>query len=199
MACILAGFLLVTAVTFCFGYLQLVSLRDTFTQPYPQELPVVQYAPGELDSINKRIDQFVAHAHGDKTNARLSLSQRDINGLIASAGFGKMAFVNITNESIQGRITIPVEMPAGFLNRLGVALLRGRYLNGEAMFKVSVPDGQLVVQLSRVTVNGQPRQTDLLKGMSTNAPRQTVVCRLQRVLIEGDRLVLESAPQSGAR
>lgn len=184
---------LLIGVSAYLGYRKLVSLRDQYTQTQPLALPVTSYSKAELDAVQKRIDQFVANARGNQTNAELSLSANDLNALLATSGLSNRVYVSFTNKSLAGQISVPLE-------DIGIRFLRGRYLNGAGVFDVSCANGELSVKVKEISVSGHPlpehymkniRDVNYAQGMATNSETHEALQRIQRVAIEDDRLIFE--------
>lgn len=185
--------ILVIGVSAYLGYRKLVSLRDHYTQAQPLALPVTSYSPADLDSVRKRIDQFVATARGNATNAELSLSANDLNALLATSGLSNRVYVSFTNKSLAGQISVPLE-------DVGIRFLKGRYLNGAGVFDVACANGELSVKVKEISVGGLPlpehymkgiRDVNYAQGLATNAATQEALRRIQRVAIDDDRLIFE--------
>jgi hypothetical protein len=204
LVCIIAGFLVIAGVAMYLGYLQLTTLRDRFTQSQPLKLPTVTYASAEIQSINKRVDEFLLDAREGKIAAHLSLTEREINILLSSSGYSNMVYVTVTNGSLRGQISIPIQSLTGLFNRAGITFLKGRYLIGEGTFTVAAPDGVLSVKLSDLAVNGRPlpehymtriRPVNLASGVATNASTRLSLQRIRQIEAQDGMLILSVAPR----
>jgi hypothetical protein len=118
--------------------------------------PAASPAPGVrtlTGSAQQRWDEFQRAARrGEKV--RVELTANDINALLsADAGTRGKAFVRIDNNV--GRVTVSIPLD-------GLALMGGRYLNGEATVRSS-PDGDPAgAQISNVTVGNESMPDDFL-------------------------------------
>lgn len=193
--------ILVIGVSAYLGYRKLVSLRENYTQAQPLALPVTSYSQAELDAMRKRIDQFVATARGNATNAELSLSANDLNALLATSGLSNRVYVSFTNRSLVGQISVPLE-------HVGIRFLKGRHLNGAGVFDVACANGELSVKVKDISVGGRPlpeyymkgiRDVNYAQGLATNAATQEALRRIQRVAIDDDRLIFEVGSTNTAR
>jgi len=191
--CALGLLAIVLGVSAYLGYRKLVSLRDQYTETKPLVLPVTSYSEADLSKVKKRIDQFIDVAHGSPTNAELSLSANDINALLASSGLSNRVYVMLTNKSLNGQISVPLE-------DVGIRFLKGRYLNGAGVFDVGCENGELTVKVKEIKVGGKPlpeyymkniRDVNYAQGMTTNAATQEALRRFQRVEIDDNRLIFE--------
>ena len=88
-----------------------------------------------------------------KTARQLVLSANDINALLANEPayreFKGKFLVMSDDDRIKGKLSLP-------LQNIWRLKLKGRYLNGEAGFKISLENGVLIVTLDRVDVKGKP-------------------------------------------
>ena len=191
---VFAVFLVLIGVGAYLGYRKLVSLRDQYTQTKPLELPATSYSKDELDAVRTRIEGFKAASHSDKTNAQLSLSAADINAWLSSSGFSNRVYVSLTNSSLVGQVSVPLE-------DIGVQFLKGRYLNGAGVFDVGWINGALSVKVKAITVNGHPlpetymkniRNVNYAERQNTGSPRQDPMENISRVAIENGALIFES-------
>lgn len=189
--------LLLAGIAFYLGYRKLQSFRDQYTQASPLVLPASHYSQAEVDAVQKRVDDFFGRS---QTN-RLALSANDLNAMLASSALSNRVYVTLTNKSFAGQITVPVESFAGFLNRFGVTVLRGRYLNGVVLFEVGSEQGKPTVRLMEITVNGHPlpehymkqiHEVDYAAGLHANlGPGQQGSRTIERVAVENDHLIFE--------
>lgn len=203
MTCICAGVALVVGVALYLGYLQLSTLKDRFTQSQPMKLPGVTYTASEVQSIDKRVDQFLLDAREGAAAARLSLSEKEVNTLVSSSGFSNLVYVTITNSMLRAQVSIPIESMTGLFNRAGIGFLKGRYLNGEGIISVAAPEGNLSVKVSELAVNGRPlpehymariRHMNMAEGIATNASSRASLRRISRIAAQNGALILEVAP-----
>jgi hypothetical protein len=191
--CVTGFFLLLVAVGMYWGYRKFVAFRDHYTDTKPLALPTVRYSQTELDAVRKRIDQFAADAHAGLTNARLALTDHDLNALIASSVFSNRAYLTFTNDQVAGQFCLP-------LDNFGLRFFKGRFLNGAGILDVGCSHGQLNVSLKELTVNGMQlpdtymgaiRGQNLAQGM-TNDPAIESFKKVGRIAVEGGRLVIET-------
>lgn len=189
-----ALFLVVIGVGAYLGYRKLVSLRDTYTQINPVQLPATSYTRDELDDVSKRIENFTAASRSANTNAQLSLSAADINAWLWSSGLSNRVYVSFTNSSLVGQVSVPLE-------DIGVRFLKGRYMNGAAVFDVGWVEGALSVKVKDISVNGFPIPEHYMSGLrnvnyaeryNTAGQNQNPLENISRVAIEDGRLIFET-------
>jgi hypothetical protein len=188
---------LIVGVAVYLGYRKLMSFRDQYTESKPLVLPATRYSAAELGAVQKRIDQFLALARAEHTNARLALSANDLNALIATSGFSNRAYVTFTSNAVVGQFSVP-------LGDLGMRFLSGRYLNGSGVLNVGCINGHLNIGVKELAVNGLKlpehymnviRQQNFAQGMATNAPVIQSLEHVGRVAVENDHLLLEVGTQ----
>ena len=124
-----------------------------YTDTAPAQLERVDVSPAELRSIQERLTAFQEALRSGKTAQELVLTAHDINALIASDPSLKelkdKLFVTIEGDTIKGQVSWP-------LDNWGPLKLKGRYLNGEVAFRVSLENGRLGIYINDIRVKGQP-------------------------------------------
>jgi hypothetical protein len=98
---------------------------------------------------------FEAASRGEG-GVELILTARDINHLIAQNPDARdRVFVEIQDDRLRGKVSLPLDqvVPPELRPRLG--LLRGRYLNGSAAFRVALEGGTLDVRLEELQAAGK--------------------------------------------
>lgn len=183
-----------------YGYKKLVG---TYTSPAAAQLPAVTYTGEELQSLTNRLNAFQMAANALTNEATLKLSARDINVLIHSHDELKEArdrfFVEIEDDTIKSAVSVP-------LDNFGLEALKGRFLNGKAGLKVEVKNGQLIVNLDSLEVNGnrvspsfmtQLKGENLAKDVKFDAETTKMLQRVEKLAIENGELILKlkTAPE----
>lgn len=193
MSCIFLGFALIIGVATYFGFRKARQFMEQFAQKEPVSLPVVRYAPPELDALHKRIDSFLSHAQAGRTNAQLVLTARDLNALISDSWLSNHVYVTLQSNVIAGQFSVPFE-------DLGMPLFRGRYLNGAGTLNVSAQEGDFAVTVRDVTVNGIKlpehymtwlRKQNFARDVGTNAATKESLQRVGRIAVEDGQLVFD--------
>jgi len=124
-----------------------------FTDIGPVELPAVQMRPGERDTLKRRCDAFEAALRNQRPTPPLTLSADEINARIADdprqqALKGKV-HISLEGDQLKGQLSVPLE-------EVGLHMLKGRYLNGDATFDLSFQNGALAVVPRTIRVKGKP-------------------------------------------
>jgi len=136
----------------------------------------------------------------EKSAGPLVLTEKEINALIVKSANAKdladKVHVSLNGDEITGQVSFP-------LSQLGW-LGRGRYLNGEATFKVSLDNGVLIVTAKEIKVKGKPlpekfmsqlRQENLAKDAYKNPKNAEAIRKLDRIEVKDSRVVI--TPRTG--
>lgn len=119
---------------------------DTFTVEQPTDLGVTYRSPTEVFAVRDRVRQFGSDAVEGKT-VELRLSAADLNDVIGHEeklfDFRKMIVVTGISDVIEARVSLPMKT----VFRGGVF----RYLNGTALIKPSVREGQALLEIAKLT------------------------------------------------
>lgn len=169
----------------------------TYTEPTPAQLQRVEVAPAELQSIEQRLARF-SQALQDQVADELVLTDRELNALIAqSPGLKDLRdklFVTITGDTITGQISLPLE-------NWGPLQLKGRYLNAEVTFRVSLENGQLGVFMNELKVKGQRlpgplaaafQNQNLAEQFQRDPETAAQIARFDSIRVQDGKLILRS-------
>jgi hypothetical protein len=166
---------------------------EEFTDSTPMPLSVVTLPEPEMKTLKDRFDEFKkAVDHGRA--ATLTLTQDEINALINSdPHMHGRAFVAIEGGKVKGQISIPFDFP-----RLG-----RRYVNGMAVCRVGLKDGELTVFIDELEVKGKPvpehllaqvRSKNLAEDVYKNPDNARVLRKLKRIEVKDGTITIESRP-----
>ncbi len=115
----------------------------SLTVEEPAPIPVADPAPGQVDQIRQRIEDF---QESDQVN-ELVLTEEDINALIAdNPVIAGKTFVNIDEDQLSAQGSVPLE---------GIPFFSGRYLNGSFSIALSVENDQLLASITDFDFAGQ--------------------------------------------
>jgi len=162
--CIIASILavlmaIVLGVGAFFLYRLAARAIDQYTSTTPLELPKVNMPAEERQSLHERVSAFRKAADASTPTEPLVLTSDDINALIDDDPDMKgVLHVKLEGSEVKGQVSLP-------LDKLNVGMVRGRYLNGEAEFKVSLADGALKVTIDSIEVNGQKAPDEFIAGL----------------------------------
>jgi hypothetical protein len=162
--CIIASilallFVILMAVIGFFSYRFVSQLVQDYTASAPRELPKVEMPEGERKALKDRVEAFRKAVNEGTPTDTLILTSDDINALLEEEPDLKGKFyVKIEGDEVKGQVSIPLE-------KIGLSMVRGRYLNGEADVKASLKDGILIVTLDALEVNGKKVPEEIMKGI----------------------------------
>jgi hypothetical protein len=162
--CIIAGILsllvlIAVGVGVLFVYRWFERVLEEYTATAPRELPRVEMAAEQRQTLRERVEAFRAAIKEGRPTEPLVLSSEDLNALIdENPDLKGKVYVAINQEKLKGQVSIPLNNFPSF------GLTRGRYLNGEGEFKVSLQDGVLIVTLESLLVNGKTLPAELMNS-----------------------------------
>jgi hypothetical protein len=188
---------LLTGLLAFLGVRALKSKIYAWTDSQPMQLSKVEMSDAEYDSLKQRVASFGDAMEQGKPVEPLILTERDLNALmVRSAQTKELAdkvYLTMTDSQVRGQVSIP-------LSGLGW-LGKGRYLNGEATFDVSLENGVLIVTAQEVKVKGRPlpeafmkqlRQENLAKDAYKNPENAEALRKLDSIQIEDDRAIIKA-------
>ena len=144
-----------------------------FTGTAPVQLPKVEMADAEYQNLQKRVSSFNDAMQQGKPGEPLVLNEREINALITKApnmkDIANKVYVSLDGDQVKGQISLPLDK-FGWLGR-------GRYLNGEATFKVSLQNGVLSVTAQEIQVNGKQLPETVMSGLREKNLAEDVIAK----------------------
>jgi hypothetical protein len=174
------------------------TMVQTYTQTNAAPIRRVELPPERLEEIQARVQRFQKALDQPEEQAELSLSAEEINALIAGdPGLKEMRdhlFVRIEDGRMAGDVSVPLE-------DMGPLKLKGRYLHGQATFRVSLTNQNLWVSMEQVEVNGKTLPSVLQKELAKqnlaqdarqNPDAQEILEKLDSIQVEDDRLILRT-------
>jgi hypothetical protein len=207
--CIIASVLallvaIMVAIGIYIGYRFLNQLVDEYTATAPRELPKVEMPAEKRQALKDRVEAFQKAVEEGTPTEPLELTGDDLNALIEEKPElewwrGKI-YVKIDGEKIMGQISIPLE-------KIGLSMVKGRYLNGEADLKASLRDGILIGTLDSIEVNGKRppeqmmtgiRQENLFKDAYNNPKNAEMLRKIESLEVKDGKIVLKVRAKSGA-
>ena len=157
LALAVAGLFCVAVIAAVYFYVR--SVINTYTSTTPALLEKVEYPAAQMDALKGRLQAFKKALDGGKESAELVLTADDLNALLSQEPQlrGKL-FVRIEDDKLKGEISMP-------LPDVGPLKLKGRYLNGAAVFRVTLAASVLDVRLNDVLVQNKPLPAVILKEL----------------------------------
>jgi hypothetical protein len=123
----------------------------SYTSATAVALPKVELSAEKLTELQQRVAAFSEVLKDQKTSQKLSLTAEELNALFvndpAFKDFKDKFHVALDGNKIKGNLSLPLKgIGWGF---------DGRYINGAATLKVALANGQLIVNLDALEVNGE--------------------------------------------
>lgn len=170
-------------------------LVDEYTDTGPRALPQLTVSEEQARAVQARVDEFKQAVQQGNPVPPMALTGNDINVLINyhpdwKQLAGKVC-VSIDDDKIRGQISFPLEEMS--------PILKGRYLNGAAVFGVQLAGGRLFVFLDSVEVKGkqppqefmqQLRSENLAKDVNMNENVMSVIEKLESISVANGRLIV---------
>jgi hypothetical protein len=188
--------LLAILIAFLLGLYQLKKMLNFYTDTQGVALPTVQMTAPEIEQLKQRVENFQDAVRTGRPTPPLTLSAEEINAFIQTdpnlARVKGKLYVTIEGDRLKGQISAP-------LDDLGLALFRGRYLNGSGIFSIALRNGDLLVTADSLVVKGRPlpgvymdkiRSQNLAANMSNNPRASVALNHLQDIKISDGKLVL---------
>lgn len=200
--CMFYGCLTVVVLFVMAGVLGFVAFRwvkkeiATFTDPAPIELPRVQMDEAELRKLQDNLSAFGQRLSEGKPSAPLTITERELNALIATVPelkqMSQTMYLSLTNGQLRAQLSVPLHQIA--------FIARGRYFNGEVRFNVSVKDGALLINADKASVHGRQlpdafmkklRKENLAREIHRYPRTSEAIGRLESVEIQDGSLALK--------
>jgi len=170
---------------------------NTYTDTQPMKLPRVEMTDADYQQLERRVKAFGDAMEKGTPIESLILTERDLNALIARAANMKeladKVYVSVNGTEVRGQVSIP-------LSRLGW-LGKGRYLNGEATFNVSLENGVLIVTAREIKVKGKPlpetfmsqlRRENLAKEAYKNPKNAEAIRQLDTIQVQESQVLIKA-------
>jgi hypothetical protein len=204
--CIIASVLavlmaiLVGVVLFA-GYRFLSGLVNDYTATAPEQLPKVEMPVEKRQTLQDRVKAFRKAVNDGTATEPLVLTGDDINALIdETAELKGTVYVKIEGDELKARVSIP-------LDKLPMPMFKGRYLNGEADLKASLFDGELIVHIDAIEVNGKRppeavmtdvRKQNFAKDIAKDPDNAAMLRKLESLEIKDGKIILKVRAKQGA-
>jgi len=174
-------------------------MLTNFTDAAPVPLPVVKMSEAEITQLHKRVDDFSEAVRSSRPAPPLALTSDELNELIQTnpdleEWKGKL-YLTFEGNQIRGKISLPMDQV--------LPLFRGRYLNGEGLFDISLKRGFLRLTARQLWVKGNPlpdkymqeiRNQNLAKRFNSDPRVSIALDKLQSIDVKDGKLVI--TPQS---
>jgi len=143
----------------CVLYARSLVIAHTSPSAVPLR-PVPEKTDADFEALSKRVEAFQASVRDGGPVPELVLSADDINALIARKSdpktrLGDMLRVTLEDGKIGGELSAP-------LDKVGLPLPGGRWLNAAGAFNVSMKGGVLIITADTLVLDGKPVSPALL-------------------------------------
>jgi hypothetical protein len=201
--CLFYGCLTCVVLALLTGLLAFLGVRAlknkiyAWTDSQPMQLPKVEMSDAEYDSLEQRVASFGDAMEQGKPVEPLILTERDLNALMVRSAQAKeladKVYLTLAGSQVKGQVSIPLSGLGWFG--------KGRYLNGEAIFDVSLENGVLLVTAREIQVKGKPlpesvmkklRQENLAKDIYRNPENAEALRKLDSIHVEDDRAIIKA-------
>jgi hypothetical protein len=132
---------------------------EKYTSTVPEKLPIVEMPAEKRQALKDRVETFRKAVEDETAIEPLVLTSDDLNALIdENEELKGTVYIKIEGDQLKGRVSFPLE-------KFGLSMLKGRYLNGEADLKASLQGGVLIVTLDGFEVNGEKPSAEVLNSL----------------------------------
>jgi len=174
---------------------------EQYTATAPRDLPKVEMPEEQRQTIKDRVATFRKAVNEGTPTETLVLTSDDLNVLLEDQPElkGKI-YIKVEGDEVKGQVSIPLE-------KIGLPMFKGRYLNGEADLKASLKDGVLIVTLDAIEVNGKPvpaqvmdgiRKENLAKDAYKDEKSAEMMRKLESLEIKDGKIILKVRAKPGA-
>lgn len=180
-------------------------LVENWTDTVPLELPEVMLSPEEAQALQQRVSAFREAINSNAETAPLVLSSRDINFLLEHDPEWRLpqgrCYLTIEEEQIMGQVSLPL----GALSEVGLPGIWGRYLNGEATFRVLLSGGILAVHVDALQVKGKPipeqlmaalRDANLAEDFNTSPDGRALAAKIESIEVRDGHITITPKSQT---
>ncbi len=166
-----------------------------YTSETPIEITQVDYTQAEATAINERVDGFIQAIEKGDVELREVFTDRDLNILLDSNSELKELKGKIKLQFIENKIRGVVNIPL-----TDIPIVSGRYLSGDAEFKVTCDDGEPFVSLESMMINGKDipeeylesmRNKNLMDEVSKDPKDAERLKRIKTIKMENNKLIIE--------
>ncbi|MDB6021710.1 MAG: hypothetical protein JWQ04_1567 [Pedosphaera sp.] len=157
---ILGGYL---AVHFTIKRVQ--AMVAEYTDTSPVALPKVEMSADEVKKLKARVAAFSQAVEAHSNAVPLVLTGPELNALLAgnpdAKEFRDAVYVSLEGEAIKGQVSLPLD---ALDNVPGIHMfhLKGRYLNGAAVFNAGITNDTLSVHIKSLEAKGKPLPAEFL-------------------------------------
>jgi hypothetical protein len=192
--------LILLGIAIYVGYRFLAQQIDQYTSTSPIELPKLEMPAEQRQAVKERFESFKKAVDDGTPIEPLVLTSDDLNALISeNEDLKGTIYVTVDGDEVKGKVSWP-------LDKLGIGMVRGRYLNGEADLKASLQNGVLIVTLDSIEVNGKKppeeflqslRQQNLAKDMYKDEKNAAMIRKFESLEIKDGKITIKVRAKPG--
>ncbi|MCP5541295.1 MAG: hypothetical protein H7A53_08720 [Akkermansiaceae bacterium] len=185
------------------GYKAVSRAVDEYTSEQPIVFVEPEADPQTIQSLVSQFDVFRTALAQGKEAPPLTLTGRDINLLMYHhpdwAPLAGKANVDIVEDRMTAKVSVPLH------EIFPIALVKGRYLNGEATMRLGLSEGVIAAYFDDLKIGDNPlpgevmdqiRNENLFKDANSDPEFRKILSSLAEIRIESGRLIL--MPKSAA-
>lgn len=172
-------------------------LVRTYTSAAAVPLPKVVIPGNAMQAFQTKLANFQVAMDGDTMAEPLAITGSELNAVMASLpAFKENLFVEITNNILQCRFVAP-------LDKTKNKQLKGKFINGRIMFKVSFQDGIATLSASKILANNTPipgwlfkriARENFLQKLYDNTPALQFFQNVQSIDIQNNTILIHPLP-----
>jgi len=176
---------------------------NEYTAEQPATLPGPPGTEQSSQAVITRVDEFTKGLENGQSVETLSLTADEINLLINFHPEWKEVagtiFISINNDKLSGDVSFPMD-------KMGMPIFEGRYLNGSATISIELKDDRFLVFLEALEANGkavpkevmkQFRSENLAKDLNKNPNTQQVFEKLKSISVKDGKIHLVPKAAAG--
>ena len=201
--CLFYGCLTSVVLLLIAGLLGFLAVRfvrnkiNSYTEAQPLKLPTTKMTDADFQILQQRVKTFGGGLEQGKGLEPLIFTEDDLNALLARSAETKplanKVYVSLSGNEVKGLVSIP-------LSGLGW-LGKGRYLNGNATFKVSLENGVLIVTAEQIQVKGlavpetvmsQLRRENLAKEAYQDPKNAAAIRKVESIRVENSQVTVKA-------
>jgi len=174
-------------------YRYVIGTLKEYSETTPAPIPPATMPEAERKVLHERFTAFGEALKKGEPVEPMILTTDDINALIEDNPETKgTAHVYIVGDQIKAEVSFP-------LKKLGIAELADRYLNGSAVLRVSLLNGELDIRADSVTTKGKPLPPDFLKAIQgqnlagdtmKDPKRREALDKLSRIEVKDGKIIV---------
>lgn len=188
-------------VAFLLGVHMFKKVLNQYTDTKPAALPALTMPAAQVEAVQRRVNAFQEALSTGAAVPPLELSSDDLNAIIgAGADFQALkdkVYLRVEGDKLNAQVSVPMA-------QIGLPMFRGRYLNGQATFAITILDGRLIVSPSAISVKDKAlpevymqklRSENLAAAVNQNSNASVVLSHLEKIEVKDGKLSFVPKPE----